>query len=633
MENQQVLNQTHDDIVVPESLSDMEYRLRMQHIADEAAKETAIEKRNEELSASRDRIKNFVSQQQYFVQQEQSGQMTPEMQAAKQKFEQDYYAENDRIRQTIYDKRGILVDYNYDLVQAQHVIDELCQSVGVTGTYTNIADYDLVGKTILKELPDGSSVNVIENPQFKISAAHIPQDIKTIAKMVKKLSNNKISSRRVDKHIWEKVNEVYAHYSSKNTTALNNSISVVNRKIDEYTAKLSSLESLAVDNSGSEVMRNMEIERYKAKLAELTGRLQTLEYMANAKNYDAGDVALSMYSVSFKAENSPKNTRIILSILNPTDYANTGDLIVYAQESRDRFMVRVNRSNFSTQNDFNIFMANIIVDFFSVGVKLTENKLMMEKTGNTGLALIAEIISKTGRYNVAMQRYQTRVSALKITSKGRDNQWLYVTISETTLTGTYKIDLYNNVDYTWNQTFQLNNRPITIDWLETNIVKMLDKWYATDYSKSLDEKELLDAYIMRKFNYVKMSSAVYEIIITRDDNPQYGIELKEALSRKDTEVKVPEAYKAEILIGKTNKVEFFILSYMGVYFKHLNNRLMMFDIEYKIKGNDEVQKAVFRSFEELRAETGIFDDQPKTINHLTEERIALENVGSRLKNK
>lgn len=633
MENQQVLNQTHDDIVVPESLSDMEYRLRMQHIADEAAKETAIEKRNEELSASRDRIKNFVSQQQYFVQQEQSGQMTPEMQAAKQKFEQDYYAENDRIRQTIYDKRGILVDYNYDLVQAQHVIDELCQSVGVTGTYTNIADYDLVGKTILKELPDGSSVNVIENPQFKISAAHIPQDIKTIAKMVMKLSNNKISSRRVDKHIWEKVNEVYAHYSSKNTTALNNSISVVNRKIDEYTAKLSSLESLTVDNSGSEVMRNMEIERYKAKLAELTGRLQTLEYMANAKNYDAGDVVLSMYSVSFKAENSPKNTRIILSILNPTDYANTGDLIVYAQESRDRFMVRVNRSNFSTQNDFNIFMANIIVDFFSVGVKLTENKLMMEKTGNTGLALIAEIISKTGRYNVAMQRYQTRVSALKITSKGRDNQWLYVTISETTLTGTYKIDLYNNVDYTWNQTFQLNNRPITIDWLETNIVKMLDKWYATDYSKSLDEKELLDAYIMRKFNYVKMSSAVYEIIITRDDNPQYGIELKEALSRKDTEVKVPEAYKAEILIGKTNKVEFFILSYMGVYFKHLNNRLMMFDIEYKIKGNDEVQKAVFRSFEELRAETGIFDDQPKTINHLTEERIALENVGSRSRNK
>lgn len=633
MENQQVLNQTHDDIVVPESLSDMEYRLRMQHIADEAAKETAIEKRNEELSASRDRIKNFVSQQQYFVQQEQSGQMTPEMQAAKQKFEQDYYAENDRIRQTIYDKRGILVDYNYDLVQAQHVIDELCQSVGVTGTYTNIADYDLVGKTILKELPDGSSVNVIENPQFKISAAHIPQDIKTIAKMVKKLSNNKISSRRVDKHIWEKVNEVYAHYSSKNTTALNNSISVVNRKIDEYTAKLSSLESLAVDNSGSEVMRNMEIERYKAKLAELTGRLQTLEYMANAKNYDAGDVALSMYSVSFKAENSPKNTRIILSILNPTDYANTGDLIVYAQESRDRFMVRVNRSNFSTQNDFNIFMANIIVDFFSVGVKLTENKLMMEKTGNTGLALIAEIISKTGRYNVAVQRYQTRVSALKITSKGRDNQWLYVTISETTLTGTYKIDLYNNVDYTWNQTFQLNNRPITIDWLETNIVKMMDKWYATDYSKSLDEKELLDAYIMRKFNYVKMSSAVYEIIITRDDNPQYGIELKEALSRKDTEVKVPEAYKAEILIGKTNKVEFFILSYMGVYFKHLNNRLMMFDIEYKIKGNDEVQKAVFRSFEELRAETGIFGDQPKTINHLTEERIALENVGSRSRNK
>lgn len=633
MENQQVLNQTHDDIIVPESLSDMEYRLRMQHIADEAAKETAIEKRNEELSASRDRIKNFVSQQQYFVQQEQSGQMTPEMQAAKQKFEQDYYAENDRIRQTIYDKRGILVDYNYDLVQAQHVIDELCQSVGVTGTYTNIADYDLVGKTILKELPDGSSVNVIENPQFKISAAHIPQDIKTIAKMVKKLSNNKISSRRVDKHIWEKVNEVYAHYSSKNTTALNNSISVVNRKIDEYTAKLSSLESLAVDNSGSEVMRNMEIERYKAKLAELTGRLQTLEYMANAKNYDAGDVALSMYSVSFKAENSPKNTRIILSILNPTDYANTGDLIVYAQESRDRFMVRVNRSNFSTQNDFNIFMANIIVDFFSVGVKLTENKLMMEKTGNTGLALIAEIISKTGRYNVAMQRYQTRVSALKITSKGRDNQWLYVTISETTLTGTYKIDLYNNVDYTWNQTFQLNNRPITIDWLETNIVKMLDKWYATDYSKSLDEKELLDAYIMRKFNYVKMSSAVYEIIIICDDNPQYGIELKEALSRKDTEVKVPEAYKAEILIGKTNKVEFFILSYMGVYFKHLNNRLMMFDIEYKIKGNDEVQKAVFCSFEELRAETGIFDDQPKTINHLTEERIALENVGSRSRNK
>lgn len=633
MENQQVLNQTHDDVIMPESLSDMEYRLKMQNIAEEAARETEAEKRNAELLASRDRIKKFVSQQQYFAQQEQSGELTPEMQAAKQKFIEDYNQENDRIRQTIYDKKGIVIDYNYDLVEAQHAIDELCQSVGISGNYTNIADYDFVGKTILKQLPDGTSVNVLENPQIKISAASIPQDIKTIAKMVKRLSNGKISSRRVDRHIWEKVNEFYAHYSAKNTSSIEKSLSVTKSKIDSITEKLNTLSNIKVDNPGAEMMRDMEIKRYQQRLEELNGRLQTLDFMHRSKSYNADDVALSMYSVSFKAENSPKNTRIILSILNPDDYANTGDLIVYAQESRDRFMVRVNRANFTSQNDFNIFMANVVVDFFSVGVKLTENKLMMEKTGNTGLALIAEIISKSGRYEVGMQRYQTRVSALKITSKGRNNQWLYVTISEATLTGTYNIELYNNVDYSWNQRFQLNNRPITIDWLENNIVKMLDKWYSTDYSKSIDEKNEMDAYIMRKFNYVKMAQATYEIIEQRDEYPQYGIALKEAMSRKDTAVKVPEAYKAEILIGKTNKVEFFILSYLGVYFKHLNNRIMVFDIEYKIKGNEQVQKAVFDSFDELRAETGIFDDDPKTISHLTEDRIVLKNVGSRSKNK
>ena len=633
METQKVLNQTHDDVVMPESLSDMEYRLKMQKIAEESAKETAIEKRNAELSESRDRIKNFVSQQQYFEQQEKSGQLTPEMQAAKEKFVQDYAQENDRIRQTIYDKKGIVVDYNYDLIQAQHSIDKLCESVGITGQYTDIADYDFIGKTILKQLPDGTSVNVMENPQIKITAASIPQDIKTIAKMVKRLSNGKISSRRVDKHIWEKVNEFYAHYSSKNMTIIDKSLGITKSKIESVSKKLDDLKNMTVDNPGSEMMRDIEIKRYQSKLEELNGRLQTLDFMKRTKSYDSNDVALSMYSVSFKAENSPKNTRIIISILNPTDYANTGDMIVYAQESRDRFMVRVNRANFTTQNDFNIFLANIIVDFFSVGVKLTENKLMMEKTGNTGLALIAEIITKTGRYKVGMQRYQTRVSALKITSNGRDNQWLYVTITEALLNGTYNIDLYNNVDFSWNQSFKLNNRPITIDWLETNIVKMLDKWYSYDYSKSIDEKNDMDLYILRKFNYVKMAQAVYEIIEQRDDNPQYGIVLKEAMSRKDTAVKVPEAYKAEILIGKTNKVEFFILSYLGVYFKHLNNRLMMFDIEYKIKGNEQVQKAVFDSFEELRNETGIFDDDPKTVLHLTDERITLKNVGSRSKNK
>lgn len=633
MENQQVLNQTHDDVIMPESLSDMEYRLKMQKIAEESARETELEKRNAELLESRDRIKKFVSQQQYFANQEQSGILTPEFEAAKQKFIEDYNKENDRIRQTIYDKKGIIIDYNYDLVQAQHSIDKLCQNLGITGEYSNIADYDFIGKTILQTLPDGSSVNTIENPQIKITAASIPQDIKTIAKMVKRLSNNKISSRRVDKHIWEKVNEFYAHYSEKNNTAIEKSLSVAKSKIDYVTTKINELSNLKVENSGSELMRDMEIKRYQERLKELNGRYQTLDFMRRSKYYDANDVALSMYSVSFKAENSPKNTRIILSILNPDDYANTGDLIVYAQESRDRFMIRVNRSNFSTQNDFNIFMANIVVDFFSVGVKLTENKLMLEKTGNTGLAMIAEIIAKTGRYEVGMQRYQTRVSALKITSKGRNNQWLYVTITEATLSGTYNIELYNNVDYSWNQRFQLNDRPITIDWLENNIIKMLDKWYSTDYSKSIDEKNDMDAYILRKFDYVKMAKATFEIIEQRDEYPQYGIVLKEAMSRKDTSVKVPEAYKAEILIGKTNKVEFFILSYLGYYFKHLNNRLMVFDIEYKIKGNDEVQKAVFDSFEELRSETGIFDDEPKIISHLKEDRIILKNVGSRSKNK
>ena len=65
-----------NNIVIPETLSQMQQRLIAEEIAAETAKEAEVEKCKKELTDRRNQIRNLVSKQQMFIEQQQSGQKT-----------------------------------------------------------------------------------------------------------------------------------------------------------------------------------------------------------------------------------------------------------------------------------------------------------------------------------------------------------------------------------------------------------------------------------------------------------------------------------------------------------------------------------------------------------------------------
>lgn len=628
-----------NNIVIPETLSQMQQRLIAEEIAAETAKEAEVEKCKKELTDRRNQIRNLVSKQQMFIEQQQSGQQTKQQLAEQKAFEREYVDVNSMLRQKIYDAQGVKVDEDVDLVKLQAQVDELCESQNITGPYSSIEGYRIVYSTnVPKNSLNEADMNYVgsmgtrnvvpfkvlmkdnKNANLKAHASDIPSDIKAIMRMVRRLSGGKVTFRLAPLSVIDACNKFFNSYYNRESASYDKVLKTYTDELASYDEKIATLTTPSSD-PGRDAIRIVELKRIQGLRDSIAEKLENLRYHATIKTNESSKIAqLSQFTVSFKGEGSSKNTRVLISIASQEDFAATGDVIFFAQESRDRFMVRIARKNFSTQNDFNLFIANSIIDFFQVGIKITENRLMMEKTGNTGLAVIAEIINKTRRYNVEITRYKERVNSLKITTKGRDNQWLYISITESELLSTYNIDLYNKADASWSKQFKRKQGAITIDWMVKNITTLLDKWFATNYNADTKEKENHDLYILSKFNYVKMYDAVASILLQRDDYPQYGIFIKDALSKNDSRVEVPQAYKAEIVVGKTNQVEFFILAFQGVYFPHLRNRIFVFDVEYKINGSNEVQKAVFTTFDELREATGLFDGNVKTIN-LPNERI------------
>lgn len=324
-----------------------------------------------------------------------------------------------------------------------------------------------------------------------------------------------------------------------------------------------------------------------------------------------GSLLLSPVTLSFRPtinNDSIKRTdRVMISVTG--DYEVDGNFLFYMQHEKKRFVCHVKHDRFSSNEDYILFLANAVNDFFIVGFDSICDRLLTETDDVYGLDRIGALISDTREFTVGYCCDGTNgTTQINIMPKNNPvNSWLRVSIFKGNLQGTYGVTLTSINDYNFYQE-PFYNKPLTIDMLQNNIVNMLRNWYAMNWNEDLNAKEQNDTNLLNKFVIVKMRSAVMEIINMKNQSPMFGIVLNNAYSRQETAGFMPNKEMAEVLTGKTANTDYFILT----CFKNPNSGKMTFIVEYSSNGQDG--QMVSDDFTELLENTRFLYDDVKIIN-------------------
>jgi hypothetical protein len=349
-----------------------------------------------------------------------------------------------------------------------------------------------------------------------------------------------------------------------------------------------------------------------------------------------------------------KGTRIMISV--PENYELTGNLLIYIQESRFKKILEVTSKDFESVELFNQFIGDRIAEYYVSGYDVTIKKLELRKTNNPLMQVINVIV---GTHEYKAKPYtddESNIFAVDFISKEDKNQWLYIQIIESDVKGIYDVIAKNTADQTWEYQISKN---LTLGALLKNFYDILGTCFNRDWSKELDIKDEDDNfyYLYDKLKHFKLKKALIKLNEERTENIDLGVVLKETLSKKDTAKSINDAYDAEAIIGKTNFVDYFILSFLAIpvvggdkrngadyittqqYYekynvkdrreyeerertvlekqglnRNYNSRLYMFQIEYKVGEKKNIYRDL--NFDNLCDATGLLSNEikfPKSI--------------------
>lgn len=371
---------------------------------------------------------------------------------------------------------------------------------------------------------------------------------------------------------------------------------------------------------------------------------------------------LSPISIVFKPDSTKfkvnKGTRIAISV--PENFKSTGNLLIYMQESRAKTIFEINRSEFESQEYFNEFIGDGIAQFYVNGFEVSKNRFILRKANNPLMEIVL-MVTKTSDYKVKpyVDTETEQIYSFDIISKHEKNQWLMVNVIDGDLPGTYKITLQNRVDSGWSAEVTAKV-PITIEYLRKNLINILNQNYNKDWGIEEKEDERI-FYMLHKLTYHKLKNALIDMSEMVDKAKEdeiennipdlIGLKLGDTLSQKDTAKEIDAGYGAEAIVGKTNFVDYFILTYLAQqiiggdkrkgkdyittqdYYekyavkdhrdyqerektilkkegnqRNYNSRPYMFQLEYSIKG----KKCIYRSFdwEDVKETTKFLTDKP-----------------------
>jgi hypothetical protein len=393
-------------------------------------------------------------------------------------------------------------------------------------------------------------------------------------------------------------------------------------------------------------------------------RVCDLRVIANANKTQLKNnrYKLSAATVLFKPDNTKlkvaKYNRFLISI--PEDYNNTGNLLVFMQDSRAKNILEISRNDFETEKSFILFLGNRIADFYTLGYDTTLAKLTLKQENKDPLLEILTKILKSGNYKGKpfIDKETGLASFIDIISKSDKNQWLTIRISEASIIGKYDISGFNSVT---GDEYNLLGSSITSKWLLDNSLNIIEKAYDKDWDlKVSDDVEKL-MYFTSKLKHNKLRNACIEISNTIDDEeiPENFLSIINTASRRDMEKLLNNDYDAESIIGKgteSSQISEFVLTFLAypieggdsrhgkdfitteIYYekysvndkndyinrkrslgskgidRNYNSRIYLFQLEYKTKkGKSHIYRA--KTFQEIKDNTGFFYNDikfPKT---------------------
>lgn len=370
-------------------------------------------------------------------------------------------------------------------------------------------------------------------------------------------------------------------------------------------------------------------------------------------------VKLPMRSYTFKPDHTKlkvsKFNRFIISIHE--DFASTKEIFIYLQESRTKFITK-------TTCDIE-FLGKLIWSFYNEGIEITKRKLQFKDTQNPLLRLVPDIV-KSRQFKVKPLKVDEEnqvVKALKVKGTSGKNTWLSVLIYESNgMPGLYNVFATADFDESWkikiNSGFKKGGNPLDMVYLHSDdFISKLDKFFNNSEDKfksaGLDFEDTDTKYTMllSKLKHRNLRKVFIEMLDVVEAENEVELEIVKTYSQLETkklsELEKQDDYNAEIIIGKSKNVEYFILSYFAMlieggdkragrdyittddYYekynvkdkrkyeervrtiitkeekeRNYNSRPYMFKIEYKINGKEK--DMVAQTFEEINNKLNIF---------------------------
>lgn len=297
-------------------------------------------------------------------------------------------------------------------------------------------------------------------------------------------------------------------------------------------------------------------------------RAMDFRTIGNANKTQLKTSPYKLYAISYvfrPVANAPlkaaKYARIAISV--PNEFNSTNRVLIFMQESRDKFITEINC-------DIE-FLAKIISDFYIVGFGVTKARLKSNGIDNPLNPLINKLtLSRDFLVNPIQNDETGLITKIIIKTKNGKNQWLGVTVSKTNLEGTYTVKAISSPDPGWN--FGINKPDkslITMSYLMTdkfaeNLNFLFNDFDWSKYGMGEEDIDNRQFYLMDKLTYRALKKSFIEIYDNQTENPELGIFIKEVLSQLDTAKDINANYKAEVIIGKTNYIDYFILSWSAV---------------------------------------------------------------------
>lgn len=329
-----------------------------------------------------------------------------------------------------------------------------------------------------------------------------------------------------------------------------------------------------------------EIATYARKVSGNLIKPRTMNILniqnINKTQLKDSSIKLPMKSYTFKPDHTKlkvsKFNRFIISIQD--DFESTNELYIYLQESRTKFVTK-------TKCDIE-FIGKLIYSFYLEGIEVTKRKLQFKDTQNPLLRLVPDLV-KSKQFKVKpfkIDEENQTVKALKIKYLEPINEWMSIIIKENNnITGLY--DVFAIYDENWkikiNEGFKKSKAPLDITYLHSDdFIEKLVKFYNNDIKKfktaglDIDDNDIKYSMLLNNLKHRNLRKVFIEMLNHIEDDNKNNLEIIKTYSQLGTkkllELEKQDDYNAEIIIGKSDNIEYFILSYYAMLIKGGDSR-------------------------------------------------------------